>query len=276
MTIIAGMMYKQHALSRAFPAMLSEELAALSADIAVHGQREPGILFEGELIDGWHRQRACIMANVDFVAVEYTGTDPVALVMSRNAFRRHLTASQRAAAVVACNQWAPTGKPAKGEPGSPLQKTNAELAVEAKTTERTVQQAKVAAKAGLGDAVRDGKMSAKAAAKLATGKPEKTPEKKAEPVDLEGDLIEEMDATIRARDAEIAALSASDTGAELLAQIRLREHAEKELGVERNKNARLIKERDTLAKWQSQIVNVLRCDSPKVAMAEIVAWRKLR
>ena len=171
MTIIAGMMYKQHALSRAFPAMLSEELAALSADIAVHGQREPGILFEGELIDGWHRQRACIMANVDFVAVEYTGTDPVALVMSRNAFRRHLTASQRAAAVVACHQWMAVGRPENNSaPGAELTQTSAKMAAQAGTGTRTIEQAKVAVKAGLGDAVRDGQMSAKAAAKLATGK----------------------------------------------------------------------------------------------------------
>ena len=49
----------QHPLSDAFPAMSLEDFQALKDDIEVTGQREPVIVLDGMVLDGWHRYRAC-------------------------------------------------------------------------------------------------------------------------------------------------------------------------------------------------------------------------
>jgi hypothetical protein len=59
---------QQHPLSAAFPSMPPVELEALAMDIEAHGQREPGVLFEGMVLDGWHRYVACGKAGVEFKA----------------------------------------------------------------------------------------------------------------------------------------------------------------------------------------------------------------
>ena len=108
-------------------------------------------------------------------------------VIRQNAMRRHLTPGQRAACIVACHEWAKTGRPQKGDPrspfsteddpdtarlmegapGSPLPATVSKMAEEASVSERTIQRAKVAEEAGLGDAIRSGELSPKAAAEQA-------------------------------------------------------------------------------------------------------------
>ena len=181
------MTLQQHPLSAAFPAMSDEDFAALKDDIEVNGQREPVMIFEGMVLDGWHRYRACL--DLGLKPQHFTfpeGDDPVAFVKGANLHRRHLTASQRAAAVVACAAWVPAniGRP-RGAPGAPLGKgapgapflTKAELAKEAHVSESTIAQAKVAHKAGLTDAVKSGAMTVKEAAAVARGKsaePKKT------------------------------------------------------------------------------------------------------
>lgn len=169
----------QHPLSAAFPSMSAEDFQALKDDIEVNGQREPVMLFEGMVLDGWHRYRACVDLGLKPQQFTFSDDDPVAFVKSQNLHRRHLTASQRAAAVVACSAWVPAKKQARGEATSPLAKTNAEMASEAHVTPRTIQQAKVAQKAGLSEAVKDGALTVEQAARIATGKPAK-PEKKGE------------------------------------------------------------------------------------------------
>lgn len=104
------MTYKQHPLSAAFPAMAEDDFALLVADIDANGQRDPVVLFEGDVIDGWHRTRACDQLAMPVRTIELpAGVDPVAFVLSRNLHRRHLTASQRAIAVAACAKWLPVG-----------------------------------------------------------------------------------------------------------------------------------------------------------------------
>lgn len=170
---------KRHPLSSAFPSMPDEELAALTDDIQTFGQRESGVVLDGMVLDGWHRYQACQRLGIEFNYVdfeyEYPDTDPVAFVMSRNAFRRHLNASQRAAAIVACSNWRGTGRidpePNAGEashsPAPSAVLTNAEMAKVAGVGERTIRQAKAADRAGLGDAVRAGTISAKQGAQVA-------------------------------------------------------------------------------------------------------------
>ncbi len=215
------MMFAQHPLSAAFPSMPEAEIEALAIDIETHGQREPGVLFEGMVLDGWHRYVACQKAKAKFKTVPFEGEDPVAFVLSKNLHRRHLTASQRAAAVVATSGWRGPGK-AKQAAAAHL-KTNGEMAKAAEVSERTIKHARAAHEAGLGEAVREGVVSAERAAqvaKLPKGKREKAlrqpaPKKekpqpdsklRAELIDLQGkyaDLLEKhSDLSDTARDLE--------------------------------------------------------------------------
>lgn len=171
---MGAMDYQQHPLSAAFPAMSGAEVDALAADIQAHGQREPGLLFEGMVLDGWHRYLACIRGGVAFEAEPYRGKDPAALVLSRNLHRRHLTGSQRAQAVVAVSTWRPYGdQKSRSAPGA--DRTDAEMAKTAEVGERTIRQAKVVEERGapeVKEAVRTGALSVKEAEPIAR-KPQK-------------------------------------------------------------------------------------------------------
>lgn len=190
---MTAMQLLQHPLSAAFPSMPESEIEALAIDIEKHGQREKGVIFEGMVLDGWHRNLACHKAGVPFKTEDFDGDDPVAFVISRNLHRRHLTASQRAAAVVATSEWRGRGEKLKSAPGAGL--TEKQMAETAEVSERTIRQAKTAHDAGLGDKVKDGTVSAKRAAevaKLPKGQREKAlrenkppKEKKADPRDAE-------------------------------------------------------------------------------------------
>jgi protein gp37 len=89
--------YRQHPLSALFPAMSAQEYAELRADIAKHGLRQALTLYAGQVLDGWHRARACSETGVEVTTVEFTGDESAALafVLSANLARRHLTTSDR-------------------------------------------------------------------------------------------------------------------------------------------------------------------------------------
>ena len=166
---LATLDLKQHPLSAAFPAMGAEDLAILQADIKANGQRDPIVILDKMVLDGWHRYQACAALGITPATRTLgRGLDPVSYVQSVNLHRRHLTSSQRAAAVTACQDWAQSGDNQHtrgGAPGSPP--TVKEMAKAAEVSPRTIQQAKKAQEAGLGAAVRDGRVSAKKAADIA-------------------------------------------------------------------------------------------------------------
>ena len=129
------------------------------------------------VLDGWHRYRSALDAGVQPLIVPWSGDDPAGYVIRQNAHRRHLTAGQRAQMIVGCREWAKGGVDTDrlrgGALGAPPHATVEEMAKEAGASERTIQQAKVAEKAGLGAAVRAGELSPKTAAQQAKGDPDK-------------------------------------------------------------------------------------------------------
>lgn len=203
--------------------MPDTEFSVLVEDIRKNGQKEAVILLGDEVLDGWHRYLACRKAGVKCVTAKHDGSDPVAFVLSRNLHRRHLTASQRAAAIVAAANWKPPGKPAPGaglkdaEPGSPNPApsaglSEAEMAKAAEVSERTIRHAKAAQRNGLGDKVRDGALSAKAAA--TPSKPANSPPKAPGHVEKLEAKVSELTEALKEAAAEIERLSAVEQGEE--------------------------------------------------------------
>ena len=94
---------KPHPLADEIPEMLTDEYAGLVVDIKAHGLREPITLFEGMILDGRHRYRACMELGIEPKIVTFEGTraEAWALVLSLNAHRRHLTIEQKQKIILA-------------------------------------------------------------------------------------------------------------------------------------------------------------------------------
>lgn len=88
--------FKIHPLAETFPPFSDSEFESLVKDIGANGQREPITLFEGKILDGVHRFKACQQLNREPRVRNYTGTDPLGFSVSENLKRRHLNESQRA------------------------------------------------------------------------------------------------------------------------------------------------------------------------------------
>jgi ParB-like chromosome segregation protein Spo0J len=86
-----------HELASIFPKLLWGPLNKLANDIAQVGLLEPIVLYEGKILDGWNRYKACRIADVQPHFVTYTGAYPALYyVQSKNIERRHLGNGQRA------------------------------------------------------------------------------------------------------------------------------------------------------------------------------------
>src|SRR5262249_45054670 len=69
-----------HPLANVFPLLEGEPFAALVHDIATQGLQEPLVLYQGYILDGRNRARACMEAGVTPQYSEYAGDDPLAYV----------------------------------------------------------------------------------------------------------------------------------------------------------------------------------------------------
>ena len=56
--------YAFHAFASIFPLLPESELSALADDIRKNELREPAYLYDGKVLDGRNRARACIIAGV--------------------------------------------------------------------------------------------------------------------------------------------------------------------------------------------------------------------
>jgi ParB-like chromosome segregation protein Spo0J len=89
------MEYEVHPAADLFPMMSDDELDALGADMLEHGQREPIILYHGQILDGRNRYRACILKGIEPKVRSELPPDPYAFVATVNLHRRHLSEEQR-------------------------------------------------------------------------------------------------------------------------------------------------------------------------------------
>jgi hypothetical protein len=79
-----------HPLCEAFPKLSPSELRDLANDIRAKGLQVPIVVYDGKILDGWHRYQACLTENVEPAFQDYEGDDPISFVMSMNMHRRHM------------------------------------------------------------------------------------------------------------------------------------------------------------------------------------------
>jgi hypothetical protein len=158
-----------HPLANLFPLMNHTDFTALRDDIAAQGLLEPLWLYEGQILDGRNRYKACKELGIQPQVRTYEGADPLGFVLSMNLVRRHLNESQRAlvAADVATMR---QGERTDLEPSANLPKVSQTKASELfNISTRSVTDAKRVkqeAQPEVVKAVRDGHLAVSAAAKL--------------------------------------------------------------------------------------------------------------
>jgi ParB-like chromosome segregation protein Spo0J len=155
-----------HMLANVFPLLEGEAFDELVDDIREHGLHEPIVVFEGMVLDGRNRLRACGAADIEPTFTVYQGHDPLAYVVSLNLRRRHLSESQRAI-VAAKLATLKDGQRADFVEGLPIGRASALLNV----SERSIARAREVMSCGAAElvqAVEHGKVSVSAAADIAT------------------------------------------------------------------------------------------------------------
>ena len=138
------MAYQQHPLSAAYPAMSAEDFQSLKDSITNIGVQNPITIFDGMVIDGWHRYTAATDLGMDCPTVELGDVDPRDFVQAVNDARRHMTQSARALALTAVYAWKPVGNPSFTQLNAErsIAKTNAELAKIAGVGVQSIREAK--------------------------------------------------------------------------------------------------------------------------------------
>jgi len=87
-----------HKLCHLYPPLSQSNYEELKEDIKVHGQKVKCLIWNGQIIDGAHRYRACRELNIptDFTDVSHVPEEDLpAMVNSLNSVRRHLSADQK-------------------------------------------------------------------------------------------------------------------------------------------------------------------------------------
>jgi hypothetical protein len=266
--------YERHALSAVWPDMTGEEFEELKTDVSANGLFHPIKLFEGKVLDGWHRYRACKETGAKLLSEKFDGDAAAARAYAKgaNGPRRNTTASQRALAYAEIANWVQAGRAANPAPGAELKpnknndlKNVTSAAKEARVSDRTMHQAKVVVEKGgekLKAAVRAGEISLKkatkvvdlpkseqlAAAKAKPAKPDDEPERPDwEPEEdeklaaIEREIAESTERVMRADDKLAAAhVEIKRQGAEIATLKSSRDHYQSETGAA----VRIVKARD--------------------------------
>jgi hypothetical protein len=120
--------FEVHPAAELFPLIEGEDFAALVEDIRLNGVNDMIVFWQGKLLDGRNRARACIAVGIDPLNhacdLDTEQVDPLAYVMSANLHRRHLTTGQRA--MIAAKMKGGIEEKAKERKGSSQQKSKVE------------------------------------------------------------------------------------------------------------------------------------------------------
>jgi len=135
--------YEFHPIANVFPLMVGDEFKRFRKDIKSNKLREPVVIYEGKILDGRNRYNACKEFGFPFDIKLYTGTDPIAFVVSANIHRRHLNESQRATVAAQLATFTHDGDRSKAPIGALTDKAAAKLL---NVGERSVERAKAVLK----------------------------------------------------------------------------------------------------------------------------------
>lgn len=93
----AGLGYPTHRYADIIPVADDTDQAALRDSIKSTGLVEPIVLYQGAILDGRHRYKACQLTGMAYRFVEFEGNDEAALkfVLAKNVARRNLTTAQK-------------------------------------------------------------------------------------------------------------------------------------------------------------------------------------
>ncbi len=95
--VYAGLGYETHRFADFIPVADDKDQYALRASITDIGLLEPIVLFEGAILDGRHRYKACQVVGVEPRFTDFEGDEEAALqfVLARNVARRQLSTIQK-------------------------------------------------------------------------------------------------------------------------------------------------------------------------------------
>lgn len=235
---------EQHQLSASFPAMSNDEFVSLCENIQTIGLLNPIVLFEGKIIDGWHRYCACQDTGTAIKTINLPdSTDPQVFVISQNKERRHLTKSQIATAAIKVYEWLKDGvnsgfQAASAPSAEP--KSSKEIAILAGVSTKTVDEAKkveIKATPEVKSAVARGELSVSAAVKQ-MAKPKQPIDEP--PIYSEIDRLKDENSELKEiieglqYDISIAAYDGAEPIAEIIRELRIAKASLKQVTISRN------------------------------------------
>ncbi len=94
--------YTQHPIGKIMPAMdkSGNDYKEFERDIITNGLKQPIVIYQNQILDGWHRYNVCVSNSITPSFKTYEGENPVSDVISLNLHRRQLTAGQKACLAV--------------------------------------------------------------------------------------------------------------------------------------------------------------------------------
>ena len=98
------MAYEPHPAADAFPMMDDGRFNELVDDIRTNGLIEHIVIYDGKILDGRNRYKACLLLEIQPKTKQYDGDDPWSFVWSLNGARRDLVDEQRYLIWKHCNE----------------------------------------------------------------------------------------------------------------------------------------------------------------------------
>ena len=162
--------YQRHYLSEVCGDMPAEDFDQMMSSVEESDEPVYVWLYEDMVLDGWHRLKACIIADRKPIFLQYELTDPGGFALRQNVFRRHMTPSQRAGVLAGILKWqddvrlGAIGMLIAGN--GDTNPTQSDMADFVNVSPRILRSARRAENEGLGHMLRDGGLSASLADSL--------------------------------------------------------------------------------------------------------------